>query len=106
MYGLKMTDYTYMYVLRTSGRSVFEPSQAAEDAYCATVLAGSTRARRFYATCTPGYYNNEGAVDTETESLSGTFPGGMPGGGGTARFFSILHEQRANGACLDGLECV
>jgi hypothetical protein len=38
-----------------------EPSASAQQAYCNMVYNGSTRARKFYAGCTPGYYNNEGA---------------------------------------------
>ena len=65
---------------------------------------GSTRARRFYAQCTPGYYNNEGVVDVGSRTLSATFPGGMPGGGGIEKFFALLRQQRSAGACLSGFD--
>ena len=42
----------------------------------AAVLEASPRGRKFFAACTPGYYSNEGVVDTETKSLAATFPGG------------------------------
>jgi cyclohexanone monooxygenase len=90
--------------LRREGRTVCEPAVAAEAAYCEMVFDGSTRARKFYATCTPGYYNNEGVVDTATKSLSATYPGGLPGGGGIARFFAMLHAQRASDSCLQGFD--
>ena len=46
--------------------------------------------RRFYAECTPGYYNNEG----QTGNVNGFFTGTY--GAGPIRFFRILSDWREN----------
>ena len=52
---------------------------------------------KFYAECTPGYYNNEG----KGPSPHGYFAAGY--GGGPLRFFEIIDEWRKAGR-LDGVE--
>ena len=71
--------------MRQEGRALIEPSESAEAQYCDAVFEASTKARKFYASCTPGYYSNEGVVDTETKSLAANFPGGQPGGASAPR---------------------
>ncbi|MBV1927997.1 MAG: hypothetical protein KUG81_00580 [Gammaproteobacteria bacterium] len=52
---------------------------------------------KFYAECTPGYYNNEGKGNDGNGFLAGQY------GGGPVEFFKILDDWRAEGG-LSGLE--
>ena len=74
-----------------------EPTQAAEDAWVATIQAKNAAIERQYIQCTPGYYNNEGHTGNNNGFLSGQF------GGSGAEFFKLLSEWRETGD-LDGLE--
>ena len=69
------------------------------------MLEASPRGRKFFAACTPGYYSNEGVVDTETKSLAATFPGGLPGSGGIPIYQEMLKQQQ-DAASLARLEAV
>ena len=63
--------------------------------------------RKFFAQCTPGYYSNEGDVDTTTKSLSALYP--EPTAGNTAvrpRFFPMLADIRAKGTVLDQFDAI
>ena len=55
---------------------------------------------RFYAECTPGYYNNEGKPGNPNGLFSGNY------GAGPIPFFRMLDEWRADGSMpgtlLDG----
>ncbi|MEH6639392.1 MAG: NAD(P)/FAD-dependent oxidoreductase [Porticoccaceae bacterium] len=73
-----------------------EASAAAETEWVATINRLAARGKRFYAECTPGYYNEEGKVDGE-----GFFSNQY--GGGAPEFFKILDDWRDNGL-LEGLE--
>jgi len=42
------------------GIRTLEPTQEAEDAWVRTIIDSGARRRAFQASCTPGYYNNEG----------------------------------------------
>lgn len=46
---------------------------------------------KFYAECTPGYYNNEGKLGNPNGFFAGTY------GAGPIKFFRILDEWRADG---------
>ncbi len=74
-----------------------EASEAAENEWVAEInrLAGTQE--KFYAECTPGYYNNEGKGNGGNGFLAGQY------GGGPVEFFRILHDWRAEGK-LQGLE--
>ena len=56
---------------------------------------------RFYGNCTPGYFNNEGKLS------SNSFYGGLYGGG-TIKFFDIVRDWRARddlrGMTLNGVQ--
>jgi hypothetical protein len=52
--------------------------------------------QRFYAECTPGYYNSEGAAGNRAGFFSDMY------GAGPLRFFELLAEWRATGE-LPGL---
>ena len=73
-----------------------ETTVEAEDDWVATINKLANLGKRFYAECTPGYYNEEGK-----ENGSGFFSGQY--GGGAPEFFKILEDWRADGE-LQGLE--
>ena len=52
---------------------------------------------RFYAACTPGYYNNEGKLGNPNGFFAGMY------GAGPLPFFDLLEEWRADGE-LPGVE--
>ena len=61
---------------------------------------GPPRRCRFYAECTPGYYNNEGKPGNPNGFFAGTY------GAGPITFFQLLDEWRADeslpGQLFDG----
>ena len=55
-------------------------------------VCARSNGERFYAECTPGYYNNEGKPNENPVGFrSGTY------GAGPIRFFRVLDEWRQNG---------
>jgi cyclohexanone monooxygenase len=87
------------YVIREvfdRGASTVEPSQRAEDAWCAEIGRGSSFLE-LQANCTPGYFNDEGQVGESEGWLAGFYPEG------SEAFFALLRRWRADGE-LDGLE--
>ena len=84
--------------VRGNNIKAVEASQAAEDAWVGDINRLAQVAGQHYATCTPGYYNNEGKIGSSGNGfLSGQY------GGGPVEFFRILKEWREEGA-LRGLE--
>lgn len=83
--------------MRKQGQTLLEPTLEAENAYCNAVYEASGAGLQFYATCTPGYYNNEGNVAHLGKSLSSSYPGAQPGNGGTDRFIQIRKQEREQG---------
>jgi cyclohexanone monooxygenase len=81
---------------RAGGFRTVEPSQAAEDAWVATIIQLARLNLSFFEECTPGYYNNEGKPG-ERSGQNGFYGGGSPA------YFKILADWRAQGA-LEGLE--
>ena len=90
--------------MKRDGKTLVEVSQSAQDEYGSAVYESSTKARKFFAACTPGYYSNEGVVDTETKSLAANYPGGTPGAGGIPVFLDMLKQQQANDAVFEGFD--
>jgi len=81
-----------------SNISTVEPGQQAEDDWVQTIRRLARMGERFYAECTPGYYNNEGKPESNANGfLSGQY------GGGPIEFFEILKKWRDEGE-LRGLE--
>ena len=75
-----------------------EPSVEAEEGWVAEIRKMARLGERFYAECTPGYYNNEGKPgETGNGFLNGQY------GGGPVAFFKILDNWRKEGE-LRGLE--
>ena len=84
--------------MRQSGHSRFEARQEAEDAYCSQLYEQSTKGQKFYASCTPGWYNNDGSFKLG-KTLNTSY--------GTALAFGEMLEQlRATGedGVFTGLE--
>jgi cation diffusion facilitator CzcD-associated flavoprotein CzcO len=74
---------------RRAGLSVVEPTQAAEEAWLATINSSNAGRASFQAECTPGYYNNEGRPGEGPGWFGGNF------GGGAQAYFTILRDWRA-----------
>ena len=68
-----------------------EATLAAEEEWGDTIKRLSRVGEKFFAECTPGYYNNEGKLDKQNGFLSNIY------GGGPLRFFKILEEWRELG---------
>ena len=90
------------YILKTArerGVSCLEPSADAVDSYVHAIRSSPSNDTlvRFYADCTPGYYNAEGKAKRGEE----IFFGGRYGDGPIS-FFRMLEAWRARGT-LDGL---
>ena len=84
---------------RDENIQAFDISQEAEDEWVSIIHRLAKRGERFYAECTPGYYNNEGQPKGGAENgfLTGQY------GGGPVEFFNILEDWRNEGN-MKGLE--
>ena len=91
----KHLTYVLKHCLDNDVRTV-ETSQEAEDEWVATIKKLANLGKRFYAECTPGYYNQEGKVDGK-----GFFSNQY--GGGAPEFFDVLSDWRSEGR-LRGLD--
>ncbi len=89
--------YVIKHAMQRQAKSV-EATQAAEDDWVHTMRSKARLGVRYYAECTPGYYNNEGNTSDPSKGfLAGSY------GGGAEEFFSILRQWRAEGG-LKGIE--
>ena len=82
---------------RVRGKPVVEATAGAEHDYVGEVRQLARLGQRFYAECTPGYYNSEGAPGNRNGFFSDMY------GGGPIRFFELLEEWREDGR-LEGLD--
>ncbi len=82
---------------RAQGATRIEPTLEAEQAWLEEMQDKARLGERFYAECTPGYYNNEGRKGNPNGFFAGTY------GAGPIRFFRLLDEWRANGR-LEGID--
>jgi cyclohexanone monooxygenase len=76
---------------REQGAETIEATVEAEDAWVAEIRRAATLGRRFYAECTPGYYNNEGKLGNPLGFFAGTYVEGP------IKFFELLEAWRAEG---------
>ena len=81
---------------RDQGARTVEVTAEAEEGWIDEMKDKARLGERFYAECTPGYYNNEGKLGNPVGFFAGTY------GAGPIRFFRLLDEWRADGR-LDGL---
>ncbi len=82
--------------LRERNAKVVEATAEGEQAYVDEIRAKATVGARFYAECTPGYYNGEGTSGNRGGFFSDMY------GDGSIRFFKVLEKWRAAGD-LNGL---
>ncbi len=76
---------------RAKGFDTVEVAQEAVDAYVDEVRSLSGMNANFFAECTPGYYNSEGAAGNKNGFFSETY------GAGSLRYFEILAQWRDGG---------
>ena len=81
--------------LKKRGATRIDASEKAEKACINTIKRVARQTEEFQKSCTPGYYNNEGHVEFESQN---TFYGGGP-----IEFFNLMAKWRAAGD-LKGLE--
>jgi cation diffusion facilitator CzcD-associated flavoprotein CzcO len=82
---------------RDRGATVVEPTPEGEQAWVDEMQDKARLGRRFYAECTPGYYNNEGRPGPNGGFWANSY------GAGPVRFFRILADWRATER-LEGLD--
>jgi len=100
LYGIahQATHIAYiLHELRTRQREVVEPTREAVDAYAAEFRRVARNSEKFWAECTPGFYNNEGDTKKKIGYFSESY------GGGAKRFFEMLAAWREKGD-LEGLQ--
>jgi cyclohexanone monooxygenase len=82
---------------RLRGARVVEATAEAEQSWLDEMRDKARLAERFYASCTPGYYNNEGNLGNPNGFFAGAY------GAGPIKFFQTLREWRDEGR-LQGVE--
>jgi cyclohexanone monooxygenase len=86
------------YILKTMKEkklNFVEASQESEEKWVETIINKARDMQAFQESCTPGYYNNEGKLNTA--------PQNNVYGGGSLEFFKIMNKWRKKGK-LEGLE--
>ena len=78
------------------GATALEPTAEGEAEWLATMHSKRAQIQEFLASCTPGYYNNEGKPH-EGRGLTDIY------GGGPVEFYSMLAQWREDGE-MEGLE--
>ena len=81
--------------LKARGATRVDASEKAEATWINTIKRVARQTEEFQKSCTPGYYNNEGHVEFESQN---TFYGGGP-----IEFFNLMEKWREAGD-LKGLE--
>ena len=71
--------------------NLVEPTLEAEEEWVALIKRNAHRGERFFAECTPGYYNNEGNHDKSNGFLSNAY------GKGPVAFFDLLQNWKKSG---------
>ncbi len=83
---------------RDQGAEVIEATIEGEQGWCDEMASKARLGEKFYAECTPGYYNNEGKPSENPVGFrSGSY------GAGPIKFFRVLDEWRSTGR-LEGLD--
>jgi len=97
-YSLDEQSQHMSYILSAAadkGMSRIEASETAEKKWVETIIEKARLTADFQEKCTPGYYNNEGDVNTKPQN--NTY------GGGPIEFFEMMRKWREKGN-LEGLE--
>ena len=79
---------------RSRGKRVVEATAEAERGYVEEIRALARMGTRFYAECTPGYYNSEGEAGNTRGFFSDMY------GGGPLKFFELLETCAIEGVGL------
>lgn len=79
------------------GARIVEATVDAEDAWVEEMRGKAKIGRSFYASCTPGYYNNEGKIDDPFGFNKAVY------GGGPMKFLKMLADWRDSGT-MPGVE--
>jgi cyclohexanone monooxygenase len=85
------------YVMRNAreqGWTNIEVTPEAQAEWCETIVRLARAGERFFAECTPGYYNNEGKPSRRTSFTGNSY------GGGPAEFFKVLERWRDAGGLV------
>ena len=80
------------YIMRNArgvGAGVVEATAGGEQGWCDEMRSKAHVGDKFYGSCTPGYYNNEGNLDNPFGFYAGNY------GGGPMKFMQILQNWRA-----------
>ena len=85
-----------MTAARARGVTVLEATAETEAGWVGLVERTARAGERFFAECTPGYYNNESKPDRKASFITNVY------GGGPMAFFKLLADWREEGA-LAGL---
>jgi cyclohexanone monooxygenase len=88
------------YILRTAvdrDAKRIEASEEAETAWVAKIIDLARLDEKFLTSCTPGYYNGEGQINSELARRAASY------GPGPNAYFRLLDEWRGKGD-LAGLE--
>ena len=84
---------------REQGARAIEVTAQAEQWWVDEVKDKARLGERFYASCTPGYYNNEGGLKNPNGFFAGVY------GAGPIKFFRMLDKWRTEGD-MDGVQLV
>ena len=82
---------------RDRGTPTVEPTAQAEEDYVQEIAKSANVGARFYAECTPGYYNSEGKRGNRSGFFSDMHSAGA------IKFFKLLKDWRDEGS-LEGLD--
>jgi len=94
MFGITHQINHIAYILSQAaqkGASAIEPTPEAVEAFLADFRANARNAERFWAECTPGFYNNEGDVKKKIGYFADSY------GGGARKFWGMLEAWRDEG---------
>lgn len=82
---------------RSRGATRVEATAEAEAAYCGLIKKLAKLGEKFFAECTPGYYNNEGQASSKNGLTANSY------GAGPVEFFKMIDAWRESDD-LEGLE--
>jgi len=100
MFGITHQINHITYILSQAARkgaSSLEPTAETVESFLADFRANARNAERFWAECTPGFYNNEGDVKKKIGYFADSY------GGGARKFWGMLEAWRNEGN-MEGLK--
>jgi len=97
MFGITHQIRHISYILEQAekkGAATVEPTVEAVEAFLADFRANARNAERFWAECTPGFFNNEGNTKKKNGFFSDSY------GGGARKFWEKLEAWREEGNAI------